>query len=138
MVAEHRGAGEGPHGCKKLKVGYNHVFGYYIEVPNSYSRRMVPADYVRKQTLVIHWRALHHQELKELENDAPHRAGAHLIDAGVPAVHRAAGEASPTRCTASRTRRPPWRALDALCSLAEVAVENGYVRCPEVDRPRSA
>ena len=38
-------------GIKKLKVGYNKVFGYYIEMPRSQSET-VPEDYIRKQTLV--------------------------------------------------------------------------------------
>lgn len=49
----------------KLKVGYNRVFGYYIEVSNSY-KNLVPDDYIRKQTLANCERFIT-QELKELE-----------------------------------------------------------------------
>ena len=52
-------------GIKALKIGYNKVFGYYIEVRNS-GRDLVPADYVRKQTLANAERYIT-QELKEFE-----------------------------------------------------------------------
>ena len=54
-------------GIKKLKVGYNKVFGYYIDVPKSAGLENVPEDYIRKQTLVSNERYFT-QELKELEN----------------------------------------------------------------------
>ena len=53
-------------GIPKLKIGYNHVFGYFIEVSNSY-KQMVPETYIRKQTLTSGERYIT-QELKELEN----------------------------------------------------------------------
>lgn len=52
-------------GIPKLKIGYNRVFGYYIEVSNSY-KTLVPDTYIRKQTLVGGERFIT-QELKELE-----------------------------------------------------------------------
>ena len=52
-------------GIPKLKVGYNRVFGYYIEVTNSF-KDMVPETYIRKQTLTNCERYIT-QELKELE-----------------------------------------------------------------------
>lgn len=52
-------------GIPKLKIGYNRVFGYYIEVSNSY-KNLVPETYIRKQTLVGGERFIT-QELKELE-----------------------------------------------------------------------
>jgi DNA mismatch repair protein MutS len=52
---------------KKLKIGYNKVFGYYIEIPRSQSAD-VPADYVRKQTLVNGERFIT-DELKKLETE---------------------------------------------------------------------
>ncbi len=54
-------------GIKKLKVGYNRVFGYYIDVPKSAGEASIPEDYIRKQTLVSNERYFT-QELKELEN----------------------------------------------------------------------
>ena len=53
-------------GIKSLKVGYNKVFGYYIEVSKSYYDQ-VPQEYIRKQTLANCERYIT-QELKELEN----------------------------------------------------------------------
>lgn len=53
-------------GIPKLKVGYNRVFGYYIEVSNSY-KDQVPPDYIRKQTLANGERYIT-QELKEIES----------------------------------------------------------------------
>ena len=53
-------------GIKSLKVGYNKVFGYYIEVSKTYYN-LVPPEYIRKQTLANCERYIT-QELKELEN----------------------------------------------------------------------
>ena len=52
-------------GIRNLKIGYNRVFGYYIEVTRS-NLSMVPDDYIRKQTLANGERYIT-QELKELE-----------------------------------------------------------------------
>ena len=54
-------------GIKKLKVGYNRVFGYYIDVPKSAAEAQLPDTYIRKQTLVSNERYFT-PELKELEN----------------------------------------------------------------------
>ena len=53
-------------GIKSLKVGFNKVFGYYIEVTNTY-KKMVPDSYIRKQTLTNGERYIT-EELKNLEN----------------------------------------------------------------------
>lgn len=53
-------------GIPKLKIGYNRVFGYYIEVTNSYKDK-VPDEYIRKQTLTSGERYIT-QELKDIEN----------------------------------------------------------------------
>ena len=53
-------------GIRTLKVGYNKVFGYYIEVSNAF-KNQVPEEYIRKQTLVNGERYIT-QELKELEH----------------------------------------------------------------------
>ena len=52
-------------GIKTLKIGYNKVFGYYIEVRHS-GRDQVPADYIRKQTLANTERFIT-EELKDFE-----------------------------------------------------------------------
>ena len=113
----------------KLKVGYNKVFGYYIDVPKSAGLENVPADYIRKQTLVSNERYFT-QELKELENtlltakdrinDLEYRYFCEIRDMVAANVDR-------VKEAADRVAR-----LDALCSLAEVAVRNNYTM-PEVD-----
>ena len=55
-------------GIKKLKVGYNKVFGYYIDIPNSAGDVSLPEEYIRKQTLVNGERYFT-PELKKLEDD---------------------------------------------------------------------
>ena len=111
-------------GISTLKVGYNKVFGYYIEVSKA-QQHHVPADYVRKQTLVNGERYIT-PELKEYETlvlnaeeqilDVERRlfaalchdiarAGQRLIKTGRMIAH-----------------------LDAFLSLAEVAVREGYTR----------
>lgn len=113
---------------KKLKVGYNKVFGYYIEIPRSMSED-VPADYVRKQTLTNCERFIT-QELKELETallnakdnlaDLEYRLFTQLreeISAHVVRIQDTAAKVAET---------------DVLCSFAEVAVKNNYCM-PEVD-----
>ncbi len=120
-------------GIKKLKLGYNRVFGYYIDVPRSAGLDNVPEDYIRKQTLVSSERYFT-QELKELENtlltarerinDLEYRFFCEVRDSVAAKVDRVQTAAD---CVAR---------LDALCSLAEVAVRNNY-SCPEIDTSRT-
>lgn len=115
-------------GIPKLKVGYNRVFGYYIEVTNSY-RDMVPAEYIRKQTLTNCERYIT-QELKELEGrilgakDRSIQLEYQLFDAVRKQV---AGELARVQQTAHAIAQ-----LDVLCSFAESAVRYQYTR-PEVN-----
>ena len=105
------------------------MFGYYIDVPKSAGLENVPADYIRKQTLVSNERYFT-QELKELENtlltakdrinDLEYRYFCEIRDMVAANVDR-------VKEAADRVAR-----LDALCSLAEVAVRNNYTM-PEVD-----
>ncbi len=114
-------------GIKTLKVGYNRVFGYYIEVSKSYAKS-VPERYVRKQTLVGGERYIT-QELKDME--------AQVLGAGEKRVAleyqlftelrmRVAENVHRIQKTAFMLAK-----LDVYCSLAEVASRNGYCR-PEV------
>ncbi len=111
-------------GIKTLRVRYNKVFGYYIEVTNSF-KDMVPEDYIRKQTLVGAERYIT-EELKELETkvltakDKVVILEREIYDATMKKVAEAA---SRFRATAEAIAR-----LDALCSLSEVAVNNNYTR----------
>ena len=113
---------------KKLKVRYNKVFGYYIEIPRS-SSDDVPDDYIRKQTLVDRERFIT-QELKELETELL-SAKDKLADLEYRLFEElrkyVAGEVARVQHTSRAIAE-----LDAYCSIAEVAVKNNYTQ-PEVD-----
>ncbi len=115
-------------GIPKLKVGYNRVFGYYIEISKTYQGQ-VPEHYIRKQTLANCERYIT-QELKELESTilgAKDRITAleyeiftrlrRFVADNAPRIQGACGVVA---------------AADVLCALAETASSYGYVQ-PEVD-----
>ncbi len=111
-------------GLKSLKVGYNRVFGYYIEVSRLYSDQ-VPPEYIRKQTLANAERYIT-QELKELEARV---LGAK--DRSVALEYKLFTEVRNT--VASHLERIQTTAqmlagLDVLASLAEVSVRQNYCR----------
>ena len=113
---------------KKLKIGYNKVFGYYIEMPRSVSED-VPGDYVRKQTLANCERFIT-QELKELETElltARDRLSALEYRLFEELRGRIAGEVGRVQSTARLVAE-----LDVFCSLAETSVANNYCM-PEID-----
>ena len=113
---------------KKLRVSFNKVFGYYIEVPRSMSEDM-PLDYVRKQTLVNCERFIT-QELKELEYEL---LGAK--DKLAALEYSLFGELRQILSDAVARIQSTAQAvaeLDVLCSLAETAAKQNYCR-PEVD-----
>ncbi len=115
-------------GIPKLKVGYNRVFGYYIEVTNSY-KELVPETYIRKQTLANCERYIT-PELKELEGrilGAKDRAIA-LEYALFDAIRKKIAE------NLQRIEKSAHSiaVLDVLVSLANVASSNRYIR-PEVN-----
>jgi DNA mismatch repair protein MutS len=121
----------GRSGVKSLKVGFNKVFGYYIEVTKA-NLKAVPDDYIRKQTLVNSERYIT-PELKEYEalilnaEERQAEVEARLFRevcqqvaarvSGLLATSRALGE------------------IDVAAALAEVAVRNRYVRPELVDEP---
>ncbi|MEL4106828.1 DNA mismatch repair protein MutS [Oscillospiraceae bacterium WX1] len=113
---------------KKLKVGYNKVFGYYIEIPRSASDN-VPDDYIRKQTLTSCERFIT-QELKELETallTAKDKLSAleyALFEDLRTTVAKEVGRLQAASFTVA--------AVDVLCALADVAVKNNYCM-PETD-----
>ena len=114
-------------GIRTLKVGFNRVFGYYIEVSKSFMDQ-VPASYVRKQTLANCERYIT-QELKELENQvltAKDRLTALEYQIFTQLREHLAKQAARVQQTAAAVA-----AADALCSLAAVAVQRGYCR-PEI------
>ena len=114
-------------GIRTLKVGYNRVFGYYIEVSKSFIDQ-VPQHYIRKQTLTNCERYIT-QELKELESlvlNAKDRLTALEYQIFTQLREHLAQQASRVQLSAAAVA-----ATDALCSLAAVAVKNGYCR-PEI------
>ena len=116
-------------GIKKLKVGYNRVFGYYIDVPKSAGDRPVPDHYIRKQTLVSNERYFT-PELKELENSlltARDRIQTLEYEYFCAVRDAVAAQVCRIQQTAAQIA-----ALDCFCSLAETAVRSRYTM-PEVD-----
>ena len=115
-------------GVKSLKVGYNRVFGYYIEISKP-NLSQVPDNYVRRQTLVggerfitpemkeYESRILNAQEkIGELENSLFRQVCRQVADSGAAILRTAAGMAE----------------VDVYCSLADVASRHGYAR-PELN-----
>ena len=116
-------------GIKKLKIGYNKVFGYYIDVPKSAGEVTLPEDYIRKQTLVSNERYFT-QELKELENsllNATDRIKQLEYEIFMEVCGKIAAFVGEVQDSADAVAQ-----LDVLCSFAEVAVRNDYCM-PEVD-----
>jgi DNA mismatch repair protein MutS len=114
-------------GIRSLKVGYNRVFGYYIEI-NHANQALVPADYVRKQTLTGGERYLT-PELKEREAvvlNAQQDRAARELELLRQLQGRIAGAAPGLLACAEAIGE-----LDALASLAEAGVDQRWVR-PEV------
>ena len=114
-------------GIKKLKVGFNSVFGYYIEVTNSF-RELVPANYVRKQTLANAERYIT-EELKKLEEDI---LGAEKnLKTREEQLFKQVRETACGYCDVLKKNAEALSIIDALCSLASVAERENYVR-PEI------
>ena len=115
-------------GIPSLKVRFNRVFGYAIEVSNTHGAK-VPADYLRRQTLVGAERYVT-AELKEYESrvlGAEERIARLEFELFVQVRSEVAAQAGPLLRTARAVGT-----IDALASLAGVAHERGYVR-PEID-----
>ncbi len=115
-------------GIKTLKIGYNRVFGYYIEVSKSYIGQ-VPDHYIRKQTLANGERYIT-QELKELEEKIL-SAGERISVLEANLFEEIQGRVSAALERIQRTADAIAR-LDVYVSFAVVAVENNYCR-PEVN-----
>ena len=112
-------------GIKKLKIGYNRVFGYYIEVPNAF-KELVPEEYIRKQTLANCERFIT-SELKDLEAKvlgAQERIVKLEYEIFVQVRSKVADELYRIQKTAHAVAT-----IDALCSFAKVARQNDY-SCP--------
>ncbi len=111
-------------GIKTLKIGYNRVFGYYIEVTNSFKEK-VPYEYQRKQTLSNAERFIT-DELKELEVAILSSEEKSLqIEATIfnQIKEHLRGQVEKLLSTANAIAD-----LDVICSLSTVARENGYCK----------
>ena len=110
-------------GIPSLKVGYNKVFGYYIEVTNAHQDK-IPTDYMRKQTLKNAERYITPQ-LKEYESQvltAEERSREIEYKIFQDVREQVAGETKRLQEVANTIAQ-----LDVLSALGTVAVENGYV-----------
>lgn len=112
-------------GIKSLKVGFNKVFGYYIEITNANKALIPEGRYIRKQTLANAERYIT-PELKEME-DKILGAEEKLInleyEVFVTIRDKVEAEINRMKKTASNIAE-----LDCLCSLANTALENNYCR----------
>ena len=111
-------------GIRTLKVGYNRVFGYYLEVSKSFMNQ-VPDRYIRKQTLANGERYIT-EELKNLEDTilgAKEKLVALEYDLFVELRQRIAGQLTRVQRTAAQIAE-----LDALRSLGEAAILHHYVK----------
>lgn len=115
-------------GISSLKISFNNVFGYYIEVRNTHKDK-VPESWIRKQTLVNAERYIT-EELKEYETkilgaeERISKIEAQLFEALIKWVST---YIKPVQLNASLVAK-----LDCLCSFALLAIENNYSR-PEID-----
>ena len=111
-------------GIKKLRIRFNKVFGYYIEVTNSF-KNLVPEHYIRKQTLANSERYTT-EELDKLADTilgAEERLYALEYDTYVNIREKLAAEIERVQRSANAIAK-----LDVMASLAYVAEQNGYVR----------
>jgi DNA mismatch repair protein MutS len=115
-------------GIASLKIGYNNVFGYYIEVTNTHKDK-VPEDYIRKQTLTNAERFIT-PELKEYEEKILHAE--EKILALETRLFNELRQIIAEYASAIQTNAQAIAMLDCFVSLASVAVENHYV-CPSMD-----
>ena len=111
-------------GIKNLRIRYNKVFGYYIEVTNSFLDK-VPETYIRKQTLTNCERYIT-EELKKIESrvlGASERIAALEYEIFTQIRKKTAEQIERIQQSAAAISR-----LDVLCSFAEVSLANSYCR----------
>ena len=115
-------------GISSLKISFNNVFGYYIEVRNTHKDK-VPEEWIRKQTLVNAERYIT-EELKEYETkilgaeEKIHKIEVELFEQLVSWIST---YIKPVQMNANLVAQ-----LDCLCSFTQLAIENKYI-CPELD-----
>ena len=130
IIAEMEAKEKERTGIRTLKIGYNKVFGYYIEVSKSFADQ-VPDTYIRKQTLVNGERYIT-QELKELENSiltASERVVALEYELFTQLREQISAQTARIQRTAAAVAE-----ADALASFAAVAVRNRYCQMCIRDR----
>lgn len=115
-------------GIKTLKIGYNNIFGYFIEISKSHVAQ-APPEYIRKQTVAGGERFIT-PELKEYESQILH-ARESCIKLESEIFGQVCDQISASYEALIETAHAVAR-IDVICSLAEVAVRNKYVR-PEVN-----
>ena len=115
-------------GIRSLKVGYNQVFGYYIEVSKSQADGL-PDDYIRRQTLTNAERYIV-PELKEYESRVLN-AREQMASEEEAVYRRVCSQVAESAAHVSRAAAAVAQ-VDVFCGLAQAAVDNGYVR-PAVD-----
>ena len=115
-------------GIKSLKVGYNRVFGYYIEVSRA-NLSLVPEEYIRRQTLVGGERYIT-PEMKEYESQVL-SAQERINELEASLFRRVCAQIAESASRVMSAARFVAR-VDAFSSMAEVASRNGYVR-PTLD-----
>ena len=118
-------------GISNLRIGYNRVFGYYIEVSKSHLAR-VPADYIRKQTLVNGERFITEKlkEYEELVLGAEEKRVALEFELFEALRKKVAAENQRIQETGRLVGK-----IDVLTGLAEAAELHGY-RCPDVNHAK--
>jgi len=130
-IAEYQARQVAEAGIPSLKVGYNKVFGYYIEVTNAH-RDKIPDHFIRKQTLKNAERYIT-PELKEHEEKtlaADEKAKAREYELFTQLRERAAGFLPELKRTAAALAT-----LDALAGLADLAARRRYCRPTMTERP---
>lgn len=115
-------------GISSLKVGYNNVFGYYIEITNTHKEK-VPADYIRKQTLTNAERYIT-PDLKEYEEKVLH-AEEKILDLETRVFNEVRASIAEHSAVILENARI-LATLDCFVALADAAIENNY-SCPEID-----
>jgi DNA mismatch repair protein MutS len=115
-------------GIQSLKIGYNNVFGYYLEVRNTY-KDQVPGTWIRKQTLVNAERYIT-QELKEYEDKILNAEG--QIQIIETRLYTELMLALTEYVSQMQMNANVVAQMDCLMGFARVAVENKYV-CPAIN-----
>lgn len=118
-------------GISTMKVGFNKVFGYYLEVTAAQMSK-VPAEYIRKQTLKNLERFIT-PELKEYEDRVLKAEGqSHALELELFQTLR---DQVATACTRLQQTAEVLATLDVLCGLATLALRQNYCRPEVVDEP---